>query len=176
MPLIRGTKGISVGAQGDAILIGLTAPDIFVAKITSIGPAVSIDYGRSGGSWSGSGSGSVDPSSTVIPYGWHEQRISATGLGYVDMEGGRFGTTSGATLLNPAFELNDNPLSVGQLVWMRQRGFVSSVDSQIVYECMAGGGAGSSVLTIEVLTDVTFSGCSLTKTYQTIHIPGGYIA
>lgn len=179
MPAIRGGKGIQIGATDSALTIDLIGGDIFVARITEKGPPVSSTEGRSGGSWSGSGSvGSAAPGSVIYPFGWVEQELSANGVGYVDKEPGRSGDVSGPTFRCPAFEINHNDLSPGDFVWMRERGFSSAIDSQICYECVKSGGTGGggAFLEIEVLVDVTFTGCNLVKTYKTIVIPGGYEA
>lgn len=176
LPLLRGGRGIDINlVGGKAIEISSNQEPWFIARITQVGPLVSLNEGRSGGSWSGSGSGSVSPSLTSTAYGWKEQIPNLSGAGYMDKTDGLEGDVSADPFINPAFEINDNELVVGDYVLMRRKCYSDLIDQQSIFECFKSGGASTVNLDIEVVTDITFTNCNLVVTKQTIRIPGGSI-
>ncbi len=78
---------------------------------------------------------------SVWTYSWAEQVLNPSTNAYVPLPGGRSGTATVA----PAYELNNNQVSVPTLVWMIQRGVVNGA---AVYEFDRFLSGGSS-LTLE---------------------------
>lgn len=91
------------------------ATDIFIGEVTSVGT----------------------PVSGVTPHGFKEKTLSTSTYGLVDKVPGRSGTST----IEPVVTLTGSALTVGDLVFMRRRGWTSGGSDGIIYECvgMYGG-------------------------------------
>lgn len=126
------------------------AGDVFVAKITGVGSTDADGY---------------------VPHAWQEQRLSPAGLGYVDHEYGRTGTTTFCSAYDP----NKQVLAIGTYVFLRLRGYVNHATER-AYDIISGAGAGGEYSAAKVhLLDGPYTAPTAIHFNGTIFDTDGYI-
>lgn len=95
------------------------AKDLFLAEITAVGTAVTDSSGR------------------FVPHAWKEKELRTDTRGFVDKPGGRTGTT----VIHPGFDPTGGTFAVGDLVFMRERGWINASGvSGDVYDIVCAAG------------------------------------